>query len=137
MWTAYALNNLGANINTLHEAFCEVERCVDVLIRDVELYMHREAWNHSSKEEERLQVLRQFQKIVYIVLEEEGSEGPSQNIRRAQSLLEEMQLHSFLRPYMDLLMDQMLYKDVKEYVEYVSLIIILCMLICTILLTLY
>jgi len=122
MWTAYALNNMGMGVNSLQEAYSELARYIDILVRDVELYLHREGWSDCTREKKRLKVLRCFLSAVYDVIEEEETNGPSLTVGRAQSLLEEMKLYSFLRPCMDILMDHMYHKDVKDIVEYVSII---------------
>ena len=131
MWTAYALNNMGMGVNSLQEAYSELARYIDILVRDVELYLHREGWSDCTREKKRLKVLRCFLSAVYDVIEEEETNGPSLTVGRAQSLLEEMKLYSFLRPCMDILMDHMYHKDVKDrrIRKYHNAIICTCILI--------
>ena len=121
------MNIFGVGVSNLQEAFKDLNRCVNTLVLDVEQYLHREGWQDYSMEEQRLQVLKRFESQVCDILQEEeeqeeqATNNSYQSIKRA---LDEMKRHSFLRAHMDLLMDHMMYKDVKEYIRYVSLLLL-------------
>ena len=119
MWTAYALANLGENISNIQEAFHEVHRVFHILMDDADMYMLKHAWEMCDDVQNRSIVLRELCRKVSDIIEDEHR-SPQKDIYDARCLLEEMKMHSFLHGYMELLMDHMLYRDCKEFVDLVS-----------------
>ena len=119
MWTAYALANVGENVSNISEAFQEVHKVFHVLMDDADMYMLKHDWEMCEEAQNRSAVLRDLCRKVSDIIEDE-QRSPEKDVWEARCLLEDMKMHSFLHAYMDLLMNHMLYKDCREFVEFVS-----------------